>query len=93
MKTYMGNAELIVVTDGLKYKVVSYETYDSRTYATINLELVAGWDYLDENSEIQGWCPADKFIEDVQYESTTWAFMSESMKEALEESGYKIVKG
>lgn len=87
-KFYVENEE-----DKLIYKVGSYETYADCNYLRINLELVAGWDYVnpDEN-DIQGWCPADKFVEDVQTETVIQYFLQEGMKEALEANDYKVLE-
>lgn len=38
MKIYLGNNEMTVVQDGLKYQVKSFETYDGCSNATINLD-------------------------------------------------------
>ena len=79
--------------DKLVYKVGSYETYANCNYLHINLELVAGWDYVnpDEN-DIQGWCPANRFVEDIQTETVIQYFLQEGMKEALEANGYTILE-
>lgn len=84
---------MVVVHEGLQYQVKSYETYDGSDYAILHLELLAGWDYIDpDNSDIQGWCPPERFTEDVQDEQCVWCFMFESMEECLINEGYEIIK-
>ena len=93
MKTYLGSNEMTVVQDNLKYQVKSFETYDGCSNATINLELIAGWDYINPDmSDVQGWCPPERFTEDVQDEYCVWSFLNESMKECLIDEGYEIIK-
>ncbi len=94
MKHYLENHKFYVLNEDAKlvYKVGEYETYHDSEGIHIQLELVAGWDYVnpDEN-DVQGWCPADRFVEDVQWEMVFQYFLVEGMKEALEENGYTIL--
>jgi hypothetical protein len=40
----------------------------------------------------QGWCKADRFIEDVQTVQEICYVMDESVKECLEANGYEILE-
>lgn len=94
MKHYLENHKFYVLNEDAKlvYKVGEYETYHDSEGIHIHLELVAGWDYVnpDEN-DVQGWCPANRFVEDVQWEMVFQYFLVEGMKEALQENGYTIL--
>ena len=92
MKTYFDNYELYVTNDdSLIYVVNSFDCYDNHPYISIHLQLVAGWDYLNEDSDTHGWCPANRFIEDIQTDYINQYFLVESMKESLEENGYTVL--
>ena len=95
MKHYLENSKFYVLNadEKLVYKVGEYETYSGHDAIHIHLELVAGWDYVnpDENN-VQGWCPADRFVEDVQMEIVAQYFLVEGMKEALTENDYTILE-
>ena len=71
----------------LVYKV-TYGTIED-TCIIWNLELYCGWDYInpDENN-IQGYVPANRFIEEVQYDTVIQYFFEEGLKECLIENGY-----
>lgn len=94
MKHYLENHKFYVLNsdENLVYKVREYETFSGHDAIHIHLELVAGWDYVnpDEN-DVQGWCPADRFVEDVQSETIAQYFLVEGMKEALIENDYTIL--
>lgn len=95
MKKYLENNKFYVVDEAEKlvYKVGEFSVYDNSTAIEIHLELVAGWDYVnpDEN-DIQGWCPANRFIEEVQDEYINQYFLVEGMKESLQENGYTVLE-
>lgn len=95
MKHYLENYKFYVVNEDEKlvYKVGEFETYGNANFITIELELVAGWDYVnpDEN-DIQGFVPADRFVEDVQFEYINQYLLEEGMKEALEANGYTVLE-
>ena len=95
MKHYLEKNKFYVVDEAEKlvYKVGEFETYYGTDFISIELELVAGVDYInpDEN-DIQGYVPADRFIEDVQYEYINQYFLEEGMKEALKENGYTVLE-
>lgn len=95
MRHYLENHKFYVLNGDSKlvYKVGEYETFHDSEGIHIHLELVAGWDYVnpDEN-DVQGWCPADRFVEDVQWDMVFQYFLVEGMKEALQESGYTVLK-
>ena len=95
MRHYLESNKFYVINEDAKlvYMVSEYETYSGVTYLGINLELVAGWDYVNPDyNDVQGWCPADRFVEDVQFESITQYFLKESMEEALEANDYTILE-
>ena len=80
--------------DNLIYVVESVTSYNNGCdYMQVNLKLVAGIDYInpDEN-DMQGWCSANNFIEEVQEDSINQYFIKESMIEALENNDYTIVE-
>lgn len=94
MKKYLENHKFYVVNEDAKlvYKVGEFNIYDNCEAIEIHLELVAGWDYVnpDEN-DVQGWCPANRFVEEVQDEYINQYFLVEGMKEALQENGYTVL--
>ncbi|AHZ09707.1 hypothetical protein FP74_gp089 [Bacillus phage CAM003] len=56
----------------------------------VELNLIAGWDYVSPDyNDIQGYVPANRFVEYVQYEHFVWYADSESLKEALHENNYE----
>ena len=92
MRAYLSDHKLYVKNnDNLIYVVDSFDCYDNHPYIGVHLQLVAGWDYLNEDSDTQGWCHADRFIEDIQTDYINQYFIVESMKESLEENGYKVM--
>lgn len=94
MKHYLENHKFYVINDAenLVYKVGQYETFGNAEFISIELELVAGWDYVNPDyNDVQGWCPADRFVEDVQFEYVSQYFIAEGMKEALKENGYEVL--
>ena len=95
MKHFLEHHKFYVVNDAenLVYEVGKFETYEDADFISIELELVAGWDYInpDEN-DIQGYVPADRFIEDIQYEYINQYFLKEGTEEALQENGYTVLK-
>lgn len=95
MKHYLESYKFYVVNEEEKlvYKVGEFETYGNTDFITWELELVAGVDYInpDEN-DVQGYVPADRFTEDVQYEYVNQLFLVEGAKEVLEYHGYTILK-
>lgn len=95
MRHYLENHKFYVMNEDEKlvYKVGEYETYYNHNALQINLELVAGWDYINPDyNDVQGWCPADRFVEDVQFEMVSQYFLKEGMEEALEANGYTILE-
>lgn len=79
--------------DNLVYRLKSMEMYDGYDSLRLNLVLVCGFDYINPDiSDEQGWCPANKFIEDVQDTQEICYIMSESIKECLEVNGYEILE-
>ena len=94
MKHYLGDRNMILVknSDNLVYKVNEYETWRDTNYISWTLELVAGWDYIDPDTVTgQGWCPANRFIEDVQEERVSQYFLQESLMSALESEDFTVL--
>ena len=95
MTQYLGTNKFYVENKEAKlvYMVNEYETNYNSAALYIHLELVAGWDYVNPDyNNIQGWCPAERFIEDVHLEIIPQYFLKEGTEEALEENGYTILK-
>ena len=94
MIAYLENKAFYVETDDkLVYKVKSMEIYDGYNSLRLNLALISGWDYVNpDKNDVQGWCPADKFAEDVQDVQEFCYIMEESVTECLESGGYKILE-
>lgn len=95
MLHYLENNKFYVMNEDEKlvYKVATYETFSGCTYLQVNLELVAGWDYVNPDyNNVQGWCPANRFVEDVQCEYILQYFLKEGMEEALEANGLTILE-
>ena len=92
-KTYLDSKKIYAKNDNnLIYETQSINTYDGYDWLEINLVLVAGYDYInpDEN-DIQGYVKANKFIEDVQTETVIQYFLTEGMKDSLNDNGYEIL--
>lgn len=94
MKSYLeGKAIFVKNDDKLVYKVESMEIYDGYNSLRLNLVLVSGWDYVNPDmNDMQGWCPADRFNEDVQDVQEICYIMEESVKECLEANGYEVLE-
>lgn len=94
MKYFLENQKFYVKNgENLVYEVNGFEAYSGHNALHLDLELVAGVDYInpDEN-DIQGYVPADRFVEDVQYEYVIQYFFEEGTKEALEANGYTVLE-
>lgn len=86
-KFYVKNEEKFI------YEVKSFEAYDGYNTLHFNLELVAGWDYINPDmNDIQGYVPADRFVEDLQSETVIQYFMEESLKECMEANDYEVLE-
>ena len=94
MKYFLeGNKFYVINGENLVYKVNGFEAYSASTALYIDLELVAGIDYVDPDvSDVQDWVGADNYIDDVQFETVAQYFLKEGMEEALEANGYTILK-
>lgn len=93
MKAYLESKTIFAKNeDNLVYKVNSMEFYDGDDALRLNLKLVCGWDYIKPDEEdVQGWCKADRFTEDVQEEQIICYVMEESIKSCLKSNGYEIL--
>lgn len=59
---------------------------------TYDLDLVAGYDYINtDESNAQGFIPANNFIDEVQWDIINVYPIQESLGERLEEEGYKVI--
>lgn len=84
----------VINEDKMIYKISRYrELQSSELGFTYDLDLVAGYDYIntDENN-IQGFVTANNFIDDVQWDTLTVYPLSESLGERLKEQGYTVIK-
>lgn len=83
----------VISEDKLIYKVESYRQLDSSEIGYVyNLELVAGYDYINPDySDMQGYVSKENFVEDIHLEQITFYPMSETLTEALEDNGYKVI--
>lgn len=93
MKAFLNNEKIYVKNeDNLIYQVKSVNMYDNTNYLTVDLELVAGYDYVNpDHSDKQGYVSAERFVESVQNESVVVYFLEESVKEVLE-ANYEILE-
>lgn len=95
MKHYLENHKFYVTNEAenLVYKVGEFETYGNADFITLELELVAGLDYVNpDESDIQDWVEAENFVEDIRYEYVNQYFLKEGAEEALKENGYTVLK-
>ena len=94
MKYFLeGNKFYVINGENLVYEVNGFEAYSASTALYIDLELVAGLDYVNPDiSDVQDWVGADNFVDDVQFETVAQYFLKEGMEEALEANGYTILK-
>lgn len=84
--------EIIVKREELVYRVSSIDIVSNwKPQHLVNLELVCGWDYLDEECEELGWKDAKYFSEAVQCELVPHYFVDDSMLDALAERGFEVV--
>lgn len=84
-KIYVTNLDKFVYEVGIKKFNGDFEWL-------ITLNLVAGWDYISEESDIQGYVDKYYFVEDLHYEDLILYPLQENVIERLSEEGYKIVK-
>lgn len=58
------------------------------------LELIAGIGYIDytEYNDKQGYVPADRFDEDIQYYNLVVYSLSETILDRLEQEGYEVIE-
>lgn len=83
----------VISEDKLIYKVESYRQLDSSAIGFVfNLELVAGYDYIDiDYSDMQGYVSKENFVEDIHLEQITFYPLTETLTEALEDGGYTAI--
>lgn len=94
LKVYMNNNALYVLDseEQLVYEVESYTPCGGELRIVWNLVLVAGKDYINPDvSDEQGWCPANRFVDDLQYKSCSQYIAEESLKELLEDEGFDVL--
>lgn len=91
-KLYVKNyGEKLIYEVKFKEYVIDQGVDIQGSYMLFNLELIAGIDYISEDSDCQGYVKADRFIEEVQSESIVVYVMRESLTESLLENGYTIL--
>lgn len=73
------------------YKIVSLEVNEKSNIIDINLKLIAGWDYITEEKNIQGYVPSDRFTEDIQTLTLRQNILTEGVFEALREYDFTII--
>ncbi len=78
--------------DGFIYRVDSITPFEKADYIWVHLALVCGWDYLNEDTEVQGWVAPENFVKDVQTEIISQNFVLESLYDALEFNDFEIVE-
>ncbi|AIF72148.1 hypothetical protein LD11_gp272 [Bacillus phage Riley] len=86
--------ELHVISENkFIYKVESYRQLESSEIGFLyNLELVAGYDYINPDySNVQGYVSKENFVENIHLEQITFYPMSETLAEALDDNGYKVI--
>ncbi|QVW28894.1 putative replicative DNA helicase [Bacillus phage SWEP1] len=83
----------VINEDNLIYEITSFRQLQSSDICFVyNLELVAGYDYINPDySDIQGYVSKENFVDDIHFEQFTFYAMSESLTEALNDHGYKVV--
>lgn len=87
---------LQVMKDGMIYDVttagrMNYIDDLKNAYVMYDLTLCAGWDYISENSDKQGWVAPSRFVEEVQEESLLVSVLKDSLEGRLTEEGYTII--
>ena len=87
------NKMIYKATIGEDYYTRRNSNVNSNTYFTVDLELVAGVDYINpDTNDIQGYVKPNRFIEEVQYENFTVYLLDETIKQRLEDEGYTIIE-
>ncbi|PEA25905.1 hypothetical protein CN984_12575 [Bacillus cereus] len=83
----------VINEEKMIYKISRYrELQSSELGFTYDLDLVAGYDYIDtDNSNVQGFVEAKNFIDEVQWDTLTVYPLSESLGERLKEQGYTVI--
>lgn len=94
MKSYLVKHKLYVKNqDNFIYQTESIEMHDGENFMTVELKLVAGYDYINPDySDVQGYVPADRFVESLQDEYELVYFLQESVRDSLIDNGYEILK-
>lgn len=95
MIKYLNNKNIFVKNEEeLIYQVTELEIYNDveSNYMQIKLKLIAGIDYITEDSSEQGYVKANRFIEDVQENIINCYFLEESIKESLLANDYNIIE-
>lgn len=93
MKLTLNKQVHVLNDDKLIYKIASFSEIGSTGICMlVELELVAGYDYVnpDENNQ-QGYVTAGQFVDDVQSHDFTWLPMDETIGERLKDEGFKVI--
>lgn len=94
LNVYMNNNALYVLDEDeqLVYRTESYTPCGGELRIMWNLVLVAGKDYINPDvSDEQGWCPANRFTDGIQFRSCSQYLNSETLEELLKDEGFKIL--
>lgn len=83
----------VMNNDRLIYKLTGFNQIDCEDIGfSFNLELVAGYEYINPDySDTQGYVTNEAFTEDVQWDTFTFYPLSESLEDAISDSGYEVI--
>lgn len=79
---YYKNDDNMIYHMSVKYGMTSYGT----PYAEVHMELVCGWEYLDNG---MGWMDANGFVDDVQSDYMLVYLDEDSIGDVLKDNGYE----
>ncbi|QDH50259.1 hypothetical protein ALPS_273 [Bacillus phage ALPS] len=91
---FAGKNYVINEDETMVYVLESYSQLDmSQGFGlNVSMELIAGWEYIDiDYSDRQGWASKDSFVSETHNEYFTFYPMVETLKEAIEEAGFKLL--
>lgn len=78
--------------DGFIYKIANLEMR-ADGWLNLSLELVCGVDYINaDESNATGYVSKENFVEEIQHEIYSCDIMNESITQALEFHGFKVIE-
>ena len=93
MNKYIDAVYVITEDNKLVYEINNISVYDNSNSIMLHLKLLCGWDYINPDyNNMQGYCKAENFVDDIQEEIIPMYFINESMTEALNANGYNVLK-